>query len=162
MKCPIYPYQILGCVIYDTTKAFSKGNVEPCFFSRIWTLLAKPWFWCFSLEPALFDLLRVESSSNMKWKANAMLEGALASQLLPGVNVVFWRAPQHVSPPLKSSKMTTDLILLEYTQYRPQEGRWALIASLPYSYIKLGCGGSALFGMGSLRSTRGLDFRLGG
>ena len=67
----------------------------------------------FARIAAIFDLLVVESSSNMKWKANAKLEDALASKFLPGVNLVFWRAPQHDFPPMKSSKVTTNAIWLE-------------------------------------------------
>ena len=67
----------------------------------------------FARIAAIFDLLGVESSSNMKWKANAKLEDALASKFLPGVNLGFWRAPQHDFPPLKLSKVTTYVIWLE-------------------------------------------------
>ena len=67
----------------------------------------------FARIAAIFDLLEVESSSNMKWKANAKLEDALASNFLSGVNLGFWRAPQHDFFPLKSSKITTNVIWLE-------------------------------------------------
>ena len=49
---------------------------------------------------AIFDLLGVGSSSNMKWKANAKVEDALALKFLPGLNVFFGgrHAPQHDLP----------------------------------------------------------------
>ena len=67
----------------------------------------------FARIAAIFDLLGVESSSNMKWKANTKLGGALASKFLPGVNLGFWRAPQYDFSPLKSIKMTKNVIWLE-------------------------------------------------
>ena len=86
----------------------------------------------FARAAATFDLLGVKSSSNMNWKVNAKLEDALASKFLSGVNLGSWKAPQHDFPPLKSSKMTTNVIWLEYAQYRPQEGRWTFFDCLPY------------------------------
>ena len=58
----------------------------------------------FARTADIFDLLRVESSSNMKWKANAKPEDALASKFLRGANLDFWKAPQHDFLPLKSFK----------------------------------------------------------
>ena len=66
----------------------------------------------------------------MKCKTNAKFEDALASKFLPGVNLGFWRAPQHDFLPLKASKMATNVIWLVKVQYRPQEGRWALVVFL--------------------------------
>ena len=74
-----------------------RAMADLVFFQRIWTLLAKPRFWCSLLEPlAIFDLRGVESSSNMKWKANAKYEGALASKFLSGINLVFLRGPSTI------------------------------------------------------------------
>ena len=84
----------------------------------------------FARAASIFDQLDFQSSPNMKWKANAEVEDALASKLLSGVNLDFWRAPQHDFPPLKSSKMATNAIWLEQAQYRPQEGRWGLLGLL--------------------------------
>ena len=44
----------------------------------------------FAEVAVIFDLLEVESSPNMKWKANAKLKGALNSKFLSGINVVFF------------------------------------------------------------------------
>ena len=40
----------------------------------------------FARIASIFDLLTLESSSDMKWKANAKPEGAFASNVLSGVN----------------------------------------------------------------------------
>ena len=84
------------------------------FLKRFWTLPGRASILVlFARIAAIFDLLGVESSSNMKWKANAKLEDALDSNFLSGVNLGFWRAPQHDFFPLKSSKITTNVIWLE-------------------------------------------------
>ena len=40
----------------------------------------------FARTAAIFEMLEVKSSSNIKWKANAKLEGALASNFLSDAN----------------------------------------------------------------------------
>ena len=100
----------------------------------------------FARAAAIFGLLEVESSSSMNWKANAKPEDALASNFLPGVNLGFWRAPQHEYTPLKSFKMTTNSIWLELVLILAS-GRALGFGSVPHSHFILGFGGNPLFGM---------------
>ena len=84
------------------------------FLKRFWTLPGRASILVlFARIAAIFDLLRVESSSNIKLKANAKHEVAYASTFLSGVNIGFWRVPQHDFLPLKSSEMTINVIWLE-------------------------------------------------
>ena len=66
----------------------------------------------FARIAAIFDLLGVESSSNMKWKANAKLERP-CFKILVRYKFSFFKGPHDDFPPLKSSKMTTNVIWLE-------------------------------------------------
>ena len=66
---------------------FFSNNLDPPGNTSILVLFAR--------TTAIFDLLRAESSSNTKWKNNNKPEDALASNFLTGVNLGFWRAPQH-------------------------------------------------------------------
>ena len=52
----------------------------------------------FARIAAIFDLLGIESSFDMKCKANAKLEDAFASIFLPGVNLDFGGCPSTISP----------------------------------------------------------------
>ena len=56
---------------------FSFKNLDPPGKTSILVLFAR--------IAVIFDLLGVESSSNMKWKTNAKLEDALASKYLSGI-----------------------------------------------------------------------------
>ena len=82
-----------------------KKNLDPSGKYPILVLFAK--------IAAAFELLGVESSLDMQRKASAKLEDSTASKYLPGVDLGFWMAPQHDFPPLKSSKMTPNVIRLE-------------------------------------------------
>ena len=52
----------------------------------------------FAKIAAIFDLLEVESISNMKWKANETPEGALAFNFLSGILIFYEGAPARFPP----------------------------------------------------------------
>ena len=60
-------------------------NLDPSGKTSILVLFAR--------IAAIFDQLEVESSSNMKWKANSKLKDALTSKLLSGATSIFYAPP---------------------------------------------------------------------
>ena len=69
------------------------------FLKRFWTLPGQASILVlFARIAAIFDLLRVESSSNMKLKANAKIEDALDLKFFVRCKFSFFKGPQHDFP----------------------------------------------------------------
>ena len=69
------------------------------------------------------------SNSALLWKQR--LRKVIAVQNFAGVSLfgILSRHSSKIPPPLESSKITTNLIKLEWAQHRPRAGRWGLVAS---------------------------------